>query len=327
MDMSSRCPLHALLLAGALALLAAACSSAQLRAVQRFNDQADLVQLACLDVNADGLVDANDADPATLPDITGDGAVTESDLALVREAQIALPGGRPPECAGGHGPNPDWQVSAPPDLDCAAGERGLLLLAVGGGAVDLSTLNDAAGARWMVEELSGAVDVPTQIASVAPGLYGTGEPQPDAERWAFAFLSQRLQEQPCLKAVILGHSHGGTLATATAARLEEAGLGGQVLLTVLIDRVTNLYAGDTVSIPQSSPVFNVYLPAPGQDIEGGAIDQPNVENFDASGLKAPEHGEKGGALKPATHTTIDNSPDALREVAARVVLALADAAG
>jgi len=324
--MTSRGPLRTLLLVSALTLLAAACSSAQLRAVRRFNDQADLVQLACLDVNADGLVDANDADPTTLPDITGDGAVTESDLALVGEAQLALAGGTPQDCGGG-GPNPDWQVSAPPVLDCAAGERGVLLLAVGGGAVDLGRLNNAAGARWMVEELSGALDVPTQIASVAPGLYGTSEPQPDAERWAFAFLSQRLQEQPCLKAVILGHSHGGTLATATASRLEEAGLGGQVLLTVLIDRVTNLYAGDTTSIPQSSPVFNVYLPAPGQEVAGGVIDQSNVENFDASGVKAPEHGEEGGALGPANHTTIDNSPDVLREVKARVVLALADAGG
>ena len=316
----------ALALAVALALLGTACASEQLRAVRRFNDQADLVQLTCLDVNADGLVDANDADPATLPDISGDSAVTESDLALVREAQLTLPNGRPQDCAGG-GPNPDWQVSAPPDLDCAAGERGVLLLAVGGGAVDLARLNNAAGARWMVEELSGALGVPTQIASVAPGLYGTAEPQPDAERWAFAFLSQRLQEQPCLKAVILGHSHGGTLATATASRLEEAGLGGQVLLTVLIDRVTHLYSGDTTSIPQSSTVLNVYLPAPGQEVAGGVIDQSNVENFDASGVEAPEHGEEGGALGPANHTTIDNSPDVLREVKARVVLALAAAGG
>ena len=320
--MASGSPFRALLLVAALALLAAACASEQIRAVRRFNDQAGLVQLACLDVNGDGVVDGNDADPNLLPDITGDGTVNESDLALVREVQFALPNGRPPGCAGGRGPNPDAQVSAPPDLDCAAGERGVLLLAVGGGAVDLSRLDNAAGARWMVEELSGALDVPTQISSVAPGLDATSQPQPDAERWTFVFLSQRLREQPCLTAVILGHSHGGALATATASRLEEAGLGGQILLTVLIDRVTTLYAGDTTSIPQSSPVFNVYLPSPGQEIVGVAIDQPNVENFDASGLRAPVRGEEGGGLAPASHTTIDNSEDVLREVEARVKAAL-----
>jgi hypothetical protein len=315
-----RLSIPALLLAAAVALLAAGCASEQLRAVRRFNEQAELVQLACLDVNGDGVVDGNDADPNALPDITGDGRVNESDLALLGEAQLSLPNGKPQECAAGSGPDPDWQVSAPPNLDCAAGQQGVLLLAVGGGAVDLALLDNAAGARWMVEELSGALDVPAQIASVAPGLNATSAPQPDAERWAFAFLSQRLREQPCLQVAIVGHSHGGVLATATASRLEEAGLGGQILLTVLIDRATNLYAGDTTSIPQSSPVFNVYLTAPGQEIAGAAIDQANVENFDASGLRAPERGEEGGALAPITHTTIDNSEDVLREVEARVVV-------
>ncbi len=297
-------------------------TSEQIRAVQRLDDLAHLVQLACLDTNGDGTIDGGDTDPNALSDITGDGMVNEGDLALVRELQFTLPNGKPQGCVNGRGPGPDWQVSKPPDLNCAAGERGVLLLGVGGGAVDLAMPHNAAGARWMVEELSGKLGVPAQVASVAPGLVGTSQPQPDAEHWAFLFLSQRLREQPCLKTVILGHSHGGVLATATAARLEEAGLGRQILLTVLIDRVTYLYGGDTTSLPQSSPVFNVYLPVPGQEIAGAVIDQPNVENFDASGLQAPEQGDQGGELKPANHTTIDNSPDVLREVEQRVETAL-----
>jgi hypothetical protein len=310
-----------LLFAG-LTLLAVACQSEQIRAVQRFNDQADLVQIACLDVNGDGSVDASDADSAALPDITGDGIVNESDLAIVRSVHFTLPNGRPQGCKNGRGPSPDWQVSAPRPLNCDAGEQGVVLLGVGGGAVDLATLDNAAGARWMVEEVSGKLNLSKQIASVAPGVNGSSQPQPDAEAWAFAYLSERLKEQPCLRTVLLGHSHGGTLATAVASRLEEAGQGGQILLTVLIDRVTFLYAGDTTSMPQNSPVFNVYLPAPGQDISGVEIDQPNVENFNASGLKAPQHGEMGGQLTPITHTTIDNSEDVLKQVELAVVRAL-----
>ncbi len=305
-------------------MLLVACAPEQIRAVRRFNERADPVQLACLDVNGDSAVDTNDADPAALPDITGDGLVNDSDLSVVRQVQFALPNGRPADCADGAGALPDWQVSEPPTLDCQTNDRGVLLLAVGGGAVDLATLHNAAGARWMVEELAADLDVPAQIASVAPGLNGTSEPQPDAEDWAFAFVSERLRERPCLKVVLLGHSHGGTLATAVAYRLEQNGQGGQILLTVLIDRVTCLYFGDTTSIPQSSPVFNVYLPAPGQDIAGHEIDQANVENLDASGMKAPERGELGGPLTPVNHTTIDNAKDVLREVANRV-LALAKA--
>ncbi len=306
----------------AFALVLAACQSEQLKAVQRFIDQADLVQIACLDANGDGVVDSADAGSPGLPDITGDGAVDEHDLAVVRSVQLSLPNGRP-DCSNGKGPDPDWQISAPPELNCDdPNAKGVLLLAVGGGAVDLALLGNAAGARWMVEETSVVLNMPKQIASVAPGLNGTGQPQPDAETFAFEFLSQRLTEQPCLKVVLLGHSHGGTLVTAVASRLEAAGQGGQILLTVLIDRVTWVYAGDTTSLPQSSPVFNVYLPAPGQENAGHEIDQPNVENFDASGLKAPEHGEEGGALKAVNHTTIDNSEDVLKQVELAVVKAL-----
>ncbi|MDZ4278550.1 MAG: hypothetical protein U1B78_05370 [Dehalococcoidia bacterium] len=278
-----------------------------------------------MDGNGDGRIDAADANPATLPDITGDAVVDGQDTSLVGDVEFTLHDGGVAGCEDGRGPDPDWQVSAPPKLDCAAGERGVLLLAVGGGAVNLAVPDNAAGARWMVEQLSDELDVPTQIASVAPGLNGTSEPQRDAERWSFAYLSQRLREQPCLAVVLLGHSHGGVHATATASRLEEAGLGEQIALTVLIDRVTGLYAGDTASLPQSSRVFNVFLP-PGADvIIGAAIDQPNVENWDAAGAEAPERGEEGGPLRPANHSTIDNSPAVLEEVKERVAAVLSGA--
>jgi hypothetical protein len=299
-----------------VALLAISCAPEQLRSVERFNEQAGLLQVACLDVNDDGKVDSGDADPALLPDVTGDGRTDEEDTAIVENLALGLPSGRPVGCDEGRGPDADWQISEPPELDCLDPEaKGVLLLAMGGGAANLRTLDNAAGARWMVEELSGELDMPKQIASVAPGLNGTANPQPDSEEWTFSVLSQELQARPCMKVMLLGHSHGGALATSVAARLEEAGLAEQILLTVLVDRVTELYGGNSTSLPQSSLVFNIYLqPKPGE-VVGRAIDQENVENLDASGLLGPERGEEGGDLTPVTHTTIDNSEDVWERVA------------
>jgi hypothetical protein len=318
-----RIRLAVLLLLGGLVWLGIACGSEQIRAVRKFNEEASLIQIACLDVNHDGVVDGADADPTALPDLTGDGAVLEDDLALLGEVQFTLGDDRPADCQGGRGSHADWQTSAPPDLNCEGGQRGLLLLAVGGGAANLAELDNAAGTRWMVEELSDDLGVPVQIASVAPWFTGTSAPQPNAERWASVVLAQRAREQPCLQMVLLGHSHGGALATAVASRLEEAGLGSQILMTVLVDRTIYLYGGDTTSLPQSSPVFNVYLGTSAEATAGKSIDQPNVENWDASGVEAPERGEEGGALRPANHTTVDNSEEVLEQVRARLLVALA----
>ena len=53
-------------------------------------------------------------------------------------------------------------------------------------------------------------------------------------------------------------------------------------------------------------MFNIYQTNDGS-APGTAYDSPNAENWDASGEQAPENGDKGGALKPVSHTTIDNS--------------------
>lgn len=306
-----------------LALLFAACYSdpSQLPAVRELVARSRLVRIACLDANGDGHVDASDADPALVTDLTGDGMVDDADLELVRSAELALPAGKPPECGSGQ-PAPDWQVSPPAAVDCARGRGGLIVIGVGGGAVELRNPAAAAGARWMLGELGEELsdrDVPHQLISVAPGLNGTEQPQPDAERWAAAYLELQLRRAPCLRAVLLGHSHGGVLVTAVAARLEQAGLGDRVLLAVLIDRAAVLYAGDTQSVPQAIPVLNVYQTNDGM-LRGAPIEQANVENWDASGEKGPANGDRGGRRKPVNHTTIDNSRAVLDAVTERVLL-------
>ena len=111
---------------------AGATEGSQQRVVEALLDRSTMVQIACLDVNADGRVDAGDADLEALEDITGDGAVDDADLAVVRGIEVRLPAGRPSGCAEAP-PEPDWQVTVPAALDCAAGQAGVVVLGVGGG--------------------------------------------------------------------------------------------------------------------------------------------------------------------------------------------------
>jgi hypothetical protein len=99
--------------------------------------------------------------------------------------------------------------------------------------------------------------------------------------------------------------------------LEEAGLGERVLLVVPVDRVTGLYQGDGVSIPQSVSIFNVYQ-TNDAGLPGAPIHQQNVENWDASSEDGPRNGDRGGWLEPVNHTTIDNSPAVLERIIARI---------
>ena len=71
-----------------------------------------------------------------------------------------------------------------------------MVLGVGGGAVQLKNIENAAGVRWMLVELGkklDAADVPHQFASVAPAVNGSAGRQADGEQWARAFLEERLE--------------------------------------------------------------------------------------------------------------------------------------
>jgi hypothetical protein len=307
--------------------------SEQMTAVQDFNNESDLLQIACLDVNDDGRVDGSDAASDDLPDVTGNDDVDDADKQIVASVNIALPEGKPDECDAGKVAT-DWAFSDAPDADCKSGDTPVLVYAVGGGAVDLNKLDSAAGARWMLIEVGQSLserDVPHQLASVAPSLQSTGNPFADAESWSNAFLTERLTREPCLQVILLGHSHGGATVTAVASQLEAAGFADRLLLSVLIDRSTALYAGDAASLPKQSPVVNFYLPAGASREEegppGAPINQPNVENIDSSLMQAPEHGEEGGDLVQVSHSTLDNSPEVLEQMLARVGRVVANVSG
>ena len=53
--------------------------------------------------------------------------------------------------------------------------------------------------------------------------------------------------------------------------------------------------------------------------------QPNVENWDASGEEGPSKGDQGGDLKAIDHGNIDNSPDVLDRIKDEVLEAVCGA--
>ena len=108
-----------------------------------------------------------------------------------------------------------------------------------------------------------------------------------------------------MRAVFLGHSHGAVSVDVVSSHLEGK-YADRIVDVVDVDRHPELYTGDTTSRPTRVHVFNIYQTNDGS-APGTAYDASNAENWDASGEQAPENGDKGGALKPVSHTTIDNS--------------------
>jgi hypothetical protein len=260
------------------------------------------VEIACFDVNADKRV--NGADAAALVDEPLAGPVGAVDIALVADAPV--------NCLADGGPKPDVQVNEPSGgaatIDCGAGQRPLLLVGVAGGEVNMNNETNAAGVRsllaMMQSELADA-GVQSQPIALAPAVNASVEPHPAMESFAKALMESSLAASPCASLVLVGHSHGALVSTAVASVLERDGYGGRILVTALIDRIGAFYGGDSTSLPQQSPVFNIYQTR--DALSGIAIDQPNIENWDATDQEGPENGEKGGSLEPVNHTTIDNS--------------------
>jgi hypothetical protein len=243
-----------------------------------------------VDLNADGKVDEQD------------GAFLDVDLRVVANYDYASCGDAPIE----------YMVSSDdtPAISCDDGKKALIVVGIGGGVVDLRDNSNAAGVRWMtnalLDELHGR-DYQTVTMVSGPGISGLEAGlNPAMETWVTHSLQTMLDQYPCADAVLLGHSHGAITAEVAASRLE-AEYGDRIPLVVSIDRVEDLYVGDTQSRPQTVPVFSVFE-TNDQDTVGAAHDAPNYENWDASGETAPKEGEGGGASEPVRHTTIDNSP-------------------
>lgn len=292
-----------------LTVLALACNQTGLSGTPR----ATFSQLACLDTNGDGALNAADAaDESKVPDFNGDGKRNGDDAAFLRGVDIPLAPGASDGCKNGSGRAPEYLVAhgyfKPAEVKCDAKKQPVLLIGIGGGVVNLKDREDAAGVRSMIDSLQKAYkDQDTQTIAIlaGPAMVGAQNLHGGMELWLTHAVSVYLDRYPCLRVVLLGHSHGAVTADVVAARLE-GNYAARFIEVVDVDRVTALYTGDTQSRPRQVHVFNIYeTNDPG--LSGAPYDSPNAENVDASDQQAPENGDKGGPLKPVNHTTIDNS--------------------
>ncbi|HEY8173103.1 MAG TPA: hypothetical protein VIH21_08435 [Dehalococcoidia bacterium] len=274
--------------------------------------RATFSQLACLDKNGDNRLNAADAaDPSLLPDFNADHLRDAKDAAFLQDIDIPLNPQRDP-CDGSG--EPEYLVAHgyfdPSDVSCEAGRQAVLLVGVGGGVKNLKQSGDARGVRQIIDALQKKYDDrDVQTIGVISGqdMIGAENGNIAMEQWLTNAVRVYLDRFPCLRVVLVGHSHGGVTVDVIAARLEDR-YASRFIDVVPLDRVDFAYGGDTTSYPQTIHVFNVYeTNEPSPSLRGAPRDQPNVENWDASAEQAPEGGTSGKPNKPVTHVSIDNA--------------------
>jgi hypothetical protein len=272
----------------------------------------------CLDSQRDNVLSAADGglltggdapERAVRADFNADGELDERDAAFLAADVRIDPGVDYAVCD--EEPPVDFMVAAveTPAIDCERDSPAVVVVGVAGGLADLRKRNDGAGVRFIVngllDELESAGNQALAVIA-GPAVAGLGEElHQGMEVWLTHSVRTYLEQFPCAQAVLIGHSHGAVTMDVVASQLEDE-YADRIALVVSLDRIDELYFGDTESLPVRANVFNIYET---NDPETHATprDAPNVENWDASGEDAPQDGEKGGDLQPVNHTTIDNS--------------------
>jgi hypothetical protein len=302
----------ALIAIAVAALGVLACNTSGLSSTPR----ATFAQIACLDTNNDNQLNDQDvADASKAPDFNGDRKHDQDDAAFLQGIDIPLdPKRDKSHCKSTAGNAPEYEVAhgylSPSDVSCDNGKKAVLVVGVGGGVVNLKDSNDAAGVRDIVDGVLKAYkdkDVQTIAVIAGPAAVGASQLHGGMEQWLTHAVQVYLDRYPCMRVLIMGHSHGAVTADVVSAHLE-AKYADRFIEDIDIDRVTALYTGETSSRPAQVHVFNIYEtndPA----LKGSPYNSQNAENWDASGIQAPENGDHGGKLKPVDHTTIDNAKD------------------
>jgi hypothetical protein len=293
-----------------LALAAIACNNTGLSSAPR----ATFSQLACLDTNGDDRINADDAaDMSELPDFNADGERDLNDATFLAGLDIPLDPGRDRTVCGDRANKaPEYLVAhgyfAPAEVTCSAGEAPVAVIGVGGGVVNLREKEDAAGIRGVVDAILERYedeDIDTIGVLAGPAIVGAENVHFAMEDWITHAAEVYLERYPCIRLVLIGHSHGAITVDVAGARIEEE-YADRIIAIVDLDRVEELYIGNLTARPVIADVFNVYETTDGR-LRGAPYDSPNVENWDAS---AEEHDGE-----PVTHTTIDTAAT----VRARVV--------
>ena len=224
-----------------------------------------LQEIACLDSNGDGEVDEGDS-----PELAGVSVPLEPG-ACQRDRHA------------------DFFVGAPSPnalYSCTAPRPPLLVVAVSSGGSDLLAAKE--GESLGLLDIVNAVRAEAQTRSIATqtilataAIFGAVDyPQTRMEQWLEHDLVQRMDALPCLRTVILGHSHGGVTVTSVTSVLEERPDNAARLYGVAVDRTVIIYDRPASQMPQLAPLLNVFQTNEGW--HGVPIDQPNVDNLDGS---------------------------------------------
>jgi len=300
------------------AIFAFACNTSGLSRQPR----ATFSKLACLDRNGDHrLNQADAADVASVPDFDGDRTHDAADAAFFAGVDVELdPAAQADVCKKGAEAGPEYEVAhgyfEPSKVSCDAGARPVLLVGVGGGVTDLTDKGDAAGVRSIIDGIQRAYDKRgTDTIAVIAGAAMQGAKQANVAmgQWMANAVRVYLDRYPCLRTVLVGYSHGGVTVDVMAARLEDQ-YAARFIDVVELDRVEFAYTGDTQSKPRQAHVFSIFETRSGVLSGSAYTGAANAELWDATGELAPERGDKGGALQPVIHTTIDNSPSVKQRI-------------
>lgn len=260
------------------------------------------IQISCLDRDHDGRLNAGDGS-----------ALAGLDIPLVAGEACIDPAHRsdfyagPPSDAAGY----SCAARVPPVLIVSAASAGSNLLDPSGG--------ESMGLLDIVRTLQqrlGAAGVATDTVLATSALFGADLPQTRMEQWLGHEVALRLEAMPCLRAVLLGHSHGAVTVTSVTAALDMR--FGARMYGVIIDRTTALYDRNATEMPLRTPILNVYQLNEGW--HGSGIGRPNVTNVDASTERAPvAPSDGGGGLALVSHKTLDDAAAAQRTIEDAVV--------
>ena len=258
--------------------------------------QGRAIDIGCLDSNADGRV--NGADSVELQGL---------DIPLVRGDACALFGQRR-----------EWFV-ADSDLPtaCAAlSPAPLLVVAIGGGGTQLLDQREGVSVG-LIDIVNGirarakAADAPSGVILMTSAIESADLPQTRMEQWLAADLLRRLEASPCLRVVLIGHSHGAVVATSVMAALEDR--FASRMYGVLLDRSLLYYDRQATELPRRAALLNIFQLNEGW--HGEPINSPNAINLDASAEVAPREPRDGPLpIVAVAHSTLDDSTGVQREI-------------
>jgi hypothetical protein len=254
-------------------------------------------------------------------DVDGDGLLTGADNPAYRDLRIPL---IPEKACQDPAGSRDFYAGLPSierAYTCDSRPAPVLIVVIASAGSDL--MDPSAGESMGVLELVNILQQRLLDAGISSlpilstsAINGADPPQINMERFITNEVGRRLGEMPCLRAVIIGHSHGGATVTAATAALDQAYAAR--MFGVLIDRTTVLYDRPETEFPVSTRLLNVFQTNEGW--HGVPLNRPNIYDIDQSYQRAPiALSDGGGGYAVVTHKTLDDAAGVQRLIADAVM--------